>query len=164
MLGINLAFAGFVLILNGISYWQELDRKVIGGVNLVVAGIIGVNSIIGVATAEGIVDYANSAGGFLFAFNYLLIGIERLLGSNFAVFGWFQLYASLFSLAFGINCIVAGAMIMAYLWLMWFVLWLVGFMATYISHELDRICPYVLIANGLLSTGIPGILMLLQII
>lgn len=164
MLGINLMFAGFALILNGISCLKPLNNKMVAIVNGFVGIIIFVNSVIGVFNAQGMVDYANAAGGFLFAINYLIIFSERIVNSDFMVFGWFEMYAFIISLAFGIYAFVGELYFFALLWIMWFILWLVGFLATIIKWNFSqKISPIVLIASGIISTGVPSLLILFQI-
>ena len=164
MLGINLMFAGFALILNGISCIKPLNNKMVAIINGLVGLIIFFNSVIGVFNANGIVDYANAAGGFLFAINYLIIFAERMFNSDFIVFGWFEMYAFIISIAFGIYALVGEFYFIAVLWFMWFVLWLVGFLATIAKwHFAQKISPLVLVFSGIISTGVPGLLILFQL-
>ena len=164
MLGINLMFAGFALILNGISCIKPLNNKMVAIINGLVCLIIFLNSAIGVFNANGIVDYANAAGGFLFAINYLIIFAERMFNSDFIVFGWFEMYAFIMSFAFGVYALVGEFYFIAVLWFMWFVLWLVGFLATIAKWQFaQKISPLVLVLSGIISTGVPGLLILFQI-
>lgn len=165
MLGINLLFAGLALSINGVAYYVKFDRKVLGFVNLIVGLIIFINSIVGVLQASQITDYSNSAGGFLFAVNYILLYISHTKEDNFKVFGFFELFACIVSVVYMISSAIEGVYILTYLWLMWEVLWFEGFLDSFCGIKvMSKISPIVLIANGLFSTFIPGILILLGII
>ena len=165
MLGINLLFAGFALSLNGLSYYVKMDRKMIAFANLLVGAIIFINSIIGVFEATSIADYSNSAGGFLFAVNYLLIFISHIKEDTFKLFGFYELFASIVSAIYVISTAISGIYILTYLWAMWAVLWFEGFLDSFCNVKtMSKISPIILIANGILSTFVPGILILLGII
>ena len=165
MLGINLLFAGFALSLNGLSYYVKIDRKMIGFANLMVGAIIFINSVIGVLQATSIEGYSNSAGGFLFAVNYFLIFISHIKEDNFKLFGFYELFASIISLIYVVSTAISGAYILTYLWVMWAVLWFEGFLDSFCNVKaMSKASPIVLLANGVLSTFVPGILILLGII
>ena len=165
MLGINLLFAGFALSLNGVSYFVKIDRKMIGFANLIVGLIILTNSIIGVVQATGIADYSNAAGGFLFAVNYILIFISHIKEDNFKLFGFFELFATIVSLIYTVTTAIAGVYILTYLWAMWAVLWFEGFLDSFCGiRAMSKVSPIILLANGLFSTFVPGVLILLGII
>ena len=165
MLGINLVFAGFALSLNGVSYFTKIDRKMIGFANLVVGLIIFINSVIGVLQANCIADYSNAAGGFLFAVNYILIFISHIKEDVFKMFGFFELFATIVSLIYVVSTALSGVYILTYLWAMWAVLWFEGFLDSFCNVKgMAKVSPFILIANGILSTFVPGILILLGII
>ena len=165
MLGINLLFAGFALSLNGASYFVKIDRKMIGFANLVVGLIIALNSIIGVVQASGIADYSNAAGGFLFAVNYILIFVSHIKEDNFKMFGFFELFATIVSIIYAVSTALSGVYILTYLWAMWALLWLEGFLDSFCGVKgMNKVSPIILIANGVLSTFVPGVLILLGII
>ena len=165
MLGINLLFAGFALSLNGVSYFVKVDRKMIGYANLIVGLIIFINSIIGVLHASAIADYSNAAGGFLFAVNYILIFISHIREDNFKLFGFFELFATIVSLIYVVYTAIGGVYILTYLWAMWAALWLEGFLDSFCNIKvMVKVSPFMLMANGILSTFVPGVLILLGII
>ena len=165
MLGINLLFAGFALSLNGVSYFVKIDRKMIGFANLIVGLIIALNSIIGVVQASGIADYSNAAGGFLFAVNYILIFVSHIKEDNFKMFGFFELFATVVSIIYAVSTALSGVYILTYLWAMWALLWLEGFLDSFCGVKgMSKVSPIILIANGVLSTFVPGVLILLGII
>jgi len=167
MLGVNLVFAGFALTLNGVSYLTEVDNKAKGMVNLLVGIIIGFNAVLQVVNATDHVGFAIAAAMWLFAANYFVIAAHIYLNSvNWKVFGLYGLFASIVSVIFAVETIVVGApIVLAYLWGMWAILWAQGFFAILVgSKRIDKLTPHVLILNGIASTFIPGILILLGVI
>lgn len=167
MLGINLLFAGFVLTLNGFSYFVEVDNKTKGVVNLLVGVIIGINAVFQTAFGTNHVEFGFAAAMWLFSANYFIIAAHTLLNSvNWKVFGLYGLFASITSFVFAGEAIVVGApVVFIYLWCMWGILWLQGFIAIVLENKkVDKFTPHILIINGVASTFIPGFLILLGVI
>ena len=167
MLGVNLLFAGFALILNGISYRVEVDNRVKGVANILVGTVIAINAIFQTQMATDHITYGFSAAMWLFALNYLVIAGHLLMKSeNWKVFGVYSLFASVVSIVFAGDTIInSGPWEMTYMWLMWAVLWAQSFFAIMLGIKaIDKLTPHVLILNGIASTFIPGFLILLGII
>jgi len=167
LLGINLVFAGFALSLNGISYKIEMDSKAKGIVNLIVGLLIAINAIFQTAQATDFVTFGFAAAMWLFAINYFIIAAHTFFNSeNWQVFGLYGLFAAIISLIFAIDTFHgAGPWELVYMWLMWAVLWGQGFLSITLGmKKVDKLTPHVLILNGIASTFIPGILILLGII
>jgi|GEM_PF-563865 len=182
MLGVNLIFAGFALTLNGLSYRMEVDNKVKAIANILVGLVIGINAIFMTAQAANHVYLATdnalphfvyfgfSAAMWMFSLNYFVIAAHILLGStNWKVFGVYSLFAMAVSFVFAADTIMGlpyGAPVeMVFLWLMWAVLWLQSVLAILFgSTAIDKFSPHILVINGVFSTFIPGILILLGVI
>lgn len=167
MLGVNLVFAGFALTLNGLSYLMPTDDRVRGVVNLSVGLIIAINAVFQTAFAGDHVSFGFAAAMWMFALNYLIIAAHILFGSeNWKVFGLFSLFASIISLTFAADTFFnGGPTVMIYLWLMWAILWLQSIGAVLLgSKAIDKLSPYILIVNGIASTFVPGLLILLGVI
>ena len=166
MLGINIVFAGFALTLNGLSYIKEFDSRARGLANAFVGTIIGLNAIFQVANASCYVGFGISASMWLFAVNYFLIAAHVLLkADNWKVYGLYSLFASVASFVFAGEALVAGLWIMFYLWCMWGGLWAQHFIAISLDNKkVDKYTPHILILNGITSTFVPGLLILLGII
>ena len=166
MLGVNLLFAGFALSLNGVSYFTPVDNKAKGAVNLLVGIVIGINAVFQTALAADHIGFGFAAAMWLFALNYFVIAAHLFLGSeNWKVFGLYGLFASIISFVFMTDTIINnGSGVFIYLWGMWGILWLQSFLAIMLGLKvIDKISPHVLIVNGIGSTFIPGMLMLLGI-
>lgn len=161
-------FAGFALFLNGISYLVPLNRKMLGLVNLFCAFFMLVNTAIGLGFAPGdIGNYANAAAGFAFALNFLILGVHHLTeATDFTLFGWFSFVMCLSSLAFMTQVIVTrGPWILIYLWAMWAALWGQAFIASGLkSKAVDKLSPYFVIGNSVLSLLAPAFLILFGIL
>jgi len=167
MLGVNLVFAGFALSLNGLSYLMTVDDKVKGVANVLVGIVIGINAIFQTAQAVDHVTFGFAAAMWLFALNYFVIAAHIFFGStNWKVFGLYGLFAAIVSLIFMTETIVLGGpWELIFMWLMWAVLWAQGFVSIVLENEvINKLTPHVLILNGVTSTFIPGILILLDVI
>jgi len=167
MLGVNLMFAGFALTLNGISYRVKVDDRAKGIANILVGVVIAINAIFQTAAADSHVTFGFSAAMWLFALNYFVIAAHILLKSdNWMVFGLYGLFASVVSFVFAGDTIINnGPWEMIYMWLMWAVLWAQSFFAIMLRIKaIDKLGPAVLVLNGIASTFVPGLLILLGVI
>jgi hypothetical protein len=167
MLGINLVFAGFALSLNGLSYLIEVDEKVKGMTNVLVGIVIGINAIFQTAQATDHVNFGFAAAMWLFALNYLVIATHIFFDSkNWKIFGLYGLFAAMVSMIFMAETLAtSGPWELVVMWLMWAILWGQSFFAILLENKtIDRLTPHILILNGVTSTFIPGILILLGVI
>lgn len=167
MLGVNLVFAGFALTLNGFSYFVQVDDRVKALVNLLVGAVIAVNAVFQTALSTNHVGFGFAAATWMFAINYFIIAAHIFWGSkNWKIFGLYSLFACIISFTFaGDTLLGGGPAVMVYLWLMWAILWLQSFVALLLGiKSVDKLSPYVLITNGIASTFVPGLLILLGVI
>ena len=167
MLGVNLLFAGFALTLNGASYLAAVDNKAKGMVNVLVGVVIGINAILQTIQATDHATFGFSAAMWLFALNYFIIAAHIFFRSeNWKVFGMYGLFASLVSFTFAGEAFFTNApWVLIYLWVMWGILWAQSYFAIIQGNKaIDKLTPHVLILNGITSTFIPGLLMLLGLI
>ncbi|MCL2225187.1 MAG: hypothetical protein FWB96_09515 [Defluviitaleaceae bacterium] len=170
MLGINLMFAGLALTLNGASYFVNFDNKVRAIANILIGIVIGINAIFQVAQADCNVTFGFSAIMWMFSLNYFIIAAHIFFKSeNWKVFGLYALFAAIVSFVFAGDAVFAlqhGApRVMVYLWFMWAILWAQSFLALLFEIKIiDKFSPHILILNGIASTFVPGILILLGVI
>ncbi|MCL2797055.1 MAG: AmiS/UreI family transporter [Firmicutes bacterium] len=179
LLGFNMLFAGIALFLNGVSYFvKSFDRKTLGLINLLAAGFMTVNTLIGLVFAglgfagfdmTQVGTYANAAAGAAFALNFFILGIHHYKElTDFSLFGWFALLMSLFSIAnFIYTCVyfVASLWIFVYLWAMWALLWGQAFIASALKRKaVDKASPYFVLGNALFSLLIPAVLFLFGVL
>ena len=164
LLGVNLIFAGFALSINGLSYKMEVDNKAKGVVNLLVGVIIAINAVFQTYEAASFIEFGFAAAMWLFALNYFIIATHILFNSeNWKIFGLYGLFAAVISVIFAFDTIFSdGPWEMIYMWLMWAILWIQGFFAIVLNIKpIDKLTAPVLILNGIASTFIPGVLILL---
>jgi len=167
MLGVNLLFAGFALMLNGISYFTKVDDKAKGVANILVGVVIAINAIFQTAAATDHVTFGFAAAMWVFALNYFVIAAHIFTGaSNWKVFGVYSLFASVVSLVFAADTVIGSSpWEMTYMWLMWAILWGQSCFAILFGVKaIDRFTPHILVINGIASTFVPGLLILLGII
>ena len=164
MLGVNLLFAGFALTLNGFSYYTKIDNKVKGIANILVGIVIAINAVFQTSQATEFFEFGFSAAMWMFALNYFMIAAHLLVNSeNWKAFGLYSLFAAIVSFTFTWDSVVTEApIVFIYLWAMWGVLWGQSFLAILVGMKsVDKYSPHVLILNGIASTFVPGLLMLL---
>jgi len=173
MLGVNLVFAGFALTLNGVSYLIKVDDKVKALANVLIGIVIGTNAVFQTSQAvelESTMHFGFSAAMWMFALNYIIIAAHIFFKSdNWKVFGLYALFAAIVSFIFAGDTAMAlehGApWEMVYLWLMWAFLWTQSFLAILFGMKaVDKFSPHILILNGVASTFVPGMLILLGVI
>ena len=163
-------FAGFALTLNGLSYLMAVDERVRAVINIFVGAIIAINAVlqtqIAIATGEH-AAFGFAAATWLFAINYFVIAAHlHFKATNWKAFGLYSLFASIVSLTFAVEVVVLGGPgILVYLWLMWALLWAQSCLAILAEIKMvDKLTPHVLITNGVASTFVPGLLILLGVI
>jgi len=165
MLGICLLFAGLLLTLNGVNYFAKFDGKILGIVNLTGASILFLIAVIGSVTADAIELYAAAAASFVFAMNFIIIGLHYIIAKEWRLFGWFALFGAVFCIAFGLQAIIVSSWLFVFLWFMWAELWAVCFLDSAANIKwASKFTPFNLIINAVLSTGVPAILFLLGVI
>ncbi|MCL2555902.1 MAG: AmiS/UreI family transporter [Firmicutes bacterium] len=175
MLAINIIFAGFVLTLNGFSLIEKakIDQKVKGAINLTVGVLIAVNAILQTIIAGGMVDspyqmmhFGFAAAMWLFSVNYLILGFHVFLkAESYKAFGLFSAFASIVSFIFAVEAVIAGGWLFIVLWFMWAVLWLQSFLTMTLEIKwAGKLSAAILIINGVISTFLPGMLMVLGVL
>jgi len=117
------------------------------------------------------VIFQNIAAGLVFGITYLFIAGNLLLKLDGRSFGIFCLGASLFAFVMVIyNFVQLGDigmtygysfLILALLWLTWFVLWFAGVLQfTFKVKSMERIFPYISIVVGIVGAFVPALLLL----
>jgi hypothetical protein len=158
-------FAGFALTLNGLSYVIKMDEKVRAVANILVGIVIGTNAIFQTTQAASQVEFGFSAIMWMFALNYFIISPDLLFKiDRQSFFGVYSLFATAVSVAFFLDSL-GGYWEMIVLWAMWTILWLQSTLAILFGiKSIDKLSPHILIFNGVVSTFIPGMAILLGVI
>lgn len=158
MLGISMFLVGAVLLLNGLWLWGKIDAKPVGYFNFLVGlfcTLMALNNHFSSTTLSGHLSTANT---LLFAFTYLMVAANCLLGWDRRALGWFCLYVAAATVP---NMILANDWRFAVIWLSWGLLWFVFFLDLVLhSAKAARLAPILSIVIGVIFTGVPGYLIL----
>ena len=159
LLGISLLFVGITLVSNGLNRFFNIDAKSTAVMNLFTGFIIVIGNIIMLAKAGGIMQYQNTASGFLFGITYLFIAANYLFKLDLRPFGIYSLFAAIYAVIMAVLSYGADIRFVL-LWGAWAALWLEGFLELVLKIKLEKIFPYLSIAIGIFAAFIPAILML----
>ena len=166
VLGVSLIFVAIALIVNGVGRLCKFDAKSSAAINLITGLVIVGANFIGLARAQGDGDYVNIASGFLFGFTYLFIAANNIFGLDLRPFGWFSLFVAVYAgfmavLAFaGLGPYTATDWRFGALWSAWAILWLSGFVEIVCKVNLNKVFPFLSIAEGVFAAALPAIVML----
>ena len=120
MLGINLLFAGFILILNGIGGLRELNPKMHGVANILVGMVVGIDAIFQTSHSKGTIDFGHVAVMWIFSLNYILIAAHSFISPpDWLILGVYEIFASLVCAAFAYQSWKQHNGVLLYLWVMW---------------------------------------------
>ncbi|TLP72884.1 AmiS/UreI family transporter [Nesterenkonia sphaerica] len=163
MAAVGLLYVGAVLFVNGLMLLGYITPRGAAPLNLFVGFLQVLTPTYLVIFAAGdMSQIVLAAGLYFFGFTYLWVGINAITGWTNHGLGWFSLVVTLSALGFASHSWVElDDHVFAVLWSMWAVLWFTFF----ILMALDRshLAPAVgvlAIGNALLSTGLPGFLIL----
>jgi len=161
VLGVYLLFVGIVLVLNGVNRFYKLDAKSTAFMNAVTGTIIVAGCFINFARGGDTLSYQNVASGFLFGFTYIFIASNHLFKLDWRPFGWFSLFVAVYAVYMAVLAGQSGAFKFVYLWTAWALLWLDGFLDIVLNMKsMNKIFPYLSIAEGIFAAFIPALLML----
>ena len=169
VLGLSLLFVGIVLVVNGVGRLFKFDAKSMSIMNIITGFIIvsinflSLNGVLNNPDAL-IGDYLNIASGFLFGFTYIFIAANYLFKLDLRPFGWFSFFVAIYAAVMSIMAFIDADLLFGFLWAAWAVLWLEGFLALVVKLKLEKLFPYLSIAEGIFAAFIPAILMLLGVI
>ena len=180
LLALSLLFVGIVLFVNGMGRIKNIDPKSTAVLNLIVGFIIISGNLMAMGKAADIMAYQNIASGYLFGFTYIFIFANSMFDLDLKPFGWFSLFAAIYACVMGILALGISPSIMesdiwggtslvaavadykfAYLWFMWTILWLSGFVEIICNVKMAKIAPYIVMVEGIFAAFIPSILMFL---
>ena len=146
MLGVVLIYVGVVLILNGVGRLCNVDAKSSAVFNV----FTGMLSFIlnNVAVIQG--NYFAAGTGLLFGFTCLFVAINTI--------------PLAFSDANTLKFIdfTVGNIYWVFIWLLWGLLWLTGFIELVLKKDLGKFVGYLSIFDGIVTAWIPGFLLLIN--
>jgi len=161
VLGIFLLFVGITLVINGVNRFNGMNAKSAAVMNAITGVIIVAGCFINFGRADDTLAYAAVASGFLFGFTYVFIALNNLFDLDWRPFGWFSLFVTIYALYMAILAGMAGDWGFVYLWTVWAMLWLNGFLDIVLKMKsMAKIFPYLSIAVGVFAAFIPALMML----
>lgn len=132
-LGVSLLFIGFILIINALWLQGNVDTKDVGIFNLIV-GILATVAALYFGLAQG--NFPLSAGGLLFAFTYLWVGINAIRGAtDQRALGYYCLLVSFTTIPFATKAYLAGDLGWAFEWVTYGILWFLFFLLLAKGYE-----------------------------
>lgn len=157
---IGLLFVGVTLFTNGLSSIVDIPKKSLSVINLLTGSL---SFIIHLAyMLEG--QFYTAGAGFMFAFTYLIIGICYAFDLDMKIYGVYGFFVAINTIPCAIVSYVSeGDPIFSIIWILWGILWFLGFVQYILKIDVSRFASYGAIFCGVLTTWLPGILKLLNL-
>lgn len=167
MLGVVLIYVGVVLILNGLGRLYDVDPKSTAVFNVFTGTLSFIINI--VAVIQG--DFFAAATGLLFGFTYLFIAARSIFNLDGRLYGWYCLFVAINTVPLAFTDSVTyrfidftvGNIYWMFIWLLWGVLWLTGFIELVLNRDLGKFVGYLSVFDGVFTAWIPGALLLLNL-
>lgn len=166
MLGVILLYVGIVLINNGIARITNIDAKSAAVMNIFTGGLSIVINIIALVHGDfnlqsGSSDFYSAGTGLLFGFTYLFVAINSIFNLDTRPYGWYSLFVAINTIpAAYISYAIDDDIKMAIIWILWGVLWLIGFIETVLKKNLGKFVGYLSVFEGIVTAWLPGFLIL----
>ena len=163
--GLVLFYVGIVLILNGLWMLGRIDDREIPLINAFVGGISLLVSLrLAFGADADAASIRTAAFSLLFACTYLWVAFNRYNGSDGRGLGWFSLLVTLTALPVAVDVLIAANSAWGYWqalsWAAWAGLWYLFFLVLVCGKPWTRMTGGVAIAQGVLTGGLPGYLLL----
>ena len=166
MLGVVLIYVGVVLILNGVGRLSNIDAKSASVFNVFTGMLSFILNI--VAVIQG--NYFAAGTGLLFGFTYLYIAARGIFNLDGKLYGWYCLFVAINTvpLAFIDGSTLKfidftiGNIYWIFIWLLWGLLWLTGFIELVMKKDLGKFVGYLSVFDGIFTAWIPGFLLLIN--
>ena len=166
MLGVVLIYVGVVLILNGVGRLSNVDAKSSAVFNVFTGMLSFILNI--VAVIQG--NYFAAGTGLLFGFTYLYIAARSIFNLDGRLYGWYCLFVAINTvpLAFIDGSTLrfidftVGNIYWIFIWLLWGLLWLTGFIELVMKKDLGKFVGYLSVFDGIFTAWIPGFLLLIN--
>lgn len=163
MSDVGLLYVGAVLFVNGLMLLGHVGGTGAAPLNFFVGTLeVAIPTWLIVSAGGDGTRIAEAAGLYFFGFTYLWLGVNLVTGWPDHGLGWFSLVVAVNGIGFAAHSWVAlGDAFLTVQWLMWSVLWTAFFVL--MARDRADLAPAVgvlAIGNALLTTGLPGFLML----
>ena len=158
MLGVVLIYVGVVLILNGIGRLSDVDAKSSAVFNVFTGMLSFILNI--VAVIQG--NYFAAGTGLLFGFTYLYIAARSIFNLDGRLYGWYCLFVAINTIPLAFIDVTVGNIYWIFIWLLWGLLWLTGFIELVMKKNLGKFVGYLSVFDGIFTAWIPGFLLLIN--
>ncbi|MFF0945481.1 AmiS/UreI family transporter [Kocuria sp. CPCC 205300] len=163
MTAVGLLYVGAVLFINGMMLLGHISGTAAAPLNFFVGALQVVVPTWLIISAEGDgAQIAAAAGLYFFGFTYLWLGVNLVTGWPDHGLGWFSLVVAVSGIGFAAHSwTVSDERVVPVQWLMWAALWSAFFVL--MARDRTDLAPAVgvlAIGNALLTTGLPGFLIL----
>jgi hypothetical protein len=163
MLAVSLVFVGITLILNGILLWAGRDKSLVVTLNLFTGSIIIVFNACSILVGDQS-ELVGYLGGLLFGLTNLIIAVDNLTNADKIGSGIFSVLATIVALSLSIFYFLTGDTLKAVMWCIWSLIWAFSFIGFLINKDFLPATYVMYIVQGVLTTGIFGLLILFKII
>ena len=160
MLGVMLVFVGCVLLINGMGDLGRVELKSMAIMNFMIGGLGAVLVLIQLFRAETPDDYFAIAAYLLFTFTYIYVAICIWLDLDMRAFGWYCFFVACTTVPYSVVSFQGGDLRFGVFWLIWGAMWFMFYLANVPQKDLGKFLPYSVIAIGVGTCWIPGLLIL----
>ncbi len=160
MLGVMLIFVGSVLLINGMGGLGRVEPKSMAVMNFMIGGLGVVITLIQLMRAETPMDYFDIGAYLLFTFTYIYVAICIWLDLDMRAFGWYCFFVACTTIPYSLMSFQSGQLIFGVLWPIWGAMWFMFYLTYVLKKDLGKFLPYSVIAIGIGTCWIPGLLML----
>ncbi|MEN5207307.1 AmiS/UreI family transporter [Stenotrophomonas terrae] len=165
MLGLILLYVGAVLFVNGVWLMDRISGKEVAVINSLVGGL---SLLVALYTIFVLADVKSGAFTLLFAFTYLWVAANQLMGNDGRGLGWFCLFVSITAATEAVRAFTAldGAFGLwnALNWSAWTALWFSYFLLLGLARNIQKPVAGFTVLCGVFTGWLPGLLILGQVI
>jgi putative amide transporter protein len=164
VIGMVLLYVGAVLFVNGIWLMGKISNREIAILN-VFAGFVGLVAAVFSVAQGDLVSIQLAAYVLLFAFTYLWVAYNQLIGAEGQGLGWYSLFVSVTAVPVCIITLMnaGGDVFLTWLginWGAWAFLWFLYFLLLALQRPIIRLAAWVTTVEGVLTAWVPGFLVL----
>ena len=160
MIGVILLFVGSLLLVNGMGGLDRVEPKSMAVMNFMVGGLGLVASLLQLSRADSSADFFAVAALLLFTFTYLYIAICIWLDLDLRGFGWFCFFVAFTTIPYSLMSFQNDDPRFGVFWLIWGSMWFMFYLTNVREIDFGKLLPYLVIAVGVLTCWIPGLLIL----
>lgn len=164
MIGLVLLYVGAVLFVNGIWLMGHVSNREIAILNIF-TGFVGVIAAIFFVAEGELPTIQSGAYVLLFAFTYLWVAYNQLVGADGRGLGWYSLFVAVTAVPVCILTLsdAGGDPFLTWLglnWGAWAFLWFLYFLLLALGKPITRLAAWVTTVEGVLTAWVPGFLVL----